>query len=373
MIKFLDLQKINAQYADELKKVAAEVIDKGWFLQGDRVNAFETEYSSFIGSKHTIACGNGLDALRLILKAYIELGVMQEGDEVIVPANTYIASILAITDNKLKPILVEPAIKTYNLDLSLIENHITPRTKAIMVVHLYGQTCWSEELERIAEKYNLKIIEDNAQAVGAYFFYKNGKKKRTGNLGDAAGNSFYPGKNLGALGDSGAVTTSNEELASVIWALANYGSERKYVNKYQGLNSRMDEIQAAFLSVKLKYLDKENEIRRIIADYYLSHIKNENIILPAQPQNRESHVRHLFVIRTKNRDKLQTYLTNNGIQTLIHYPIPPHKQECYKEWNNLNFPITEEIHRSELSLPISQVIETQEIEKIVILLNKYTS
>ncbi|MDL2323402.1 DegT/DnrJ/EryC1/StrS family aminotransferase [Bacteroidales bacterium OttesenSCG-928-A17] len=371
MIKFLDLQKINAQYADELKGVAAEVIDKGWFLQGDRVNAFETEYSSFIGSKHTIACGNGLDALRLILKAYIELGVMQEGDEVIVPANTYIASILAITDNKLKPILVEPNIDTYNLDLSLIENHITPRTKAIMVVHLYGQTCWSEELEYIAKKHNLKVIEDNAQAVGAYFFYENGKKKRTGNLGDAAGNSFYPGKNLGALGDSGAVTTNDDELASTIRALANYGSEKKYVNKYQGLNSRMDEIQAAFLSVKLKYMDQENEIRRTVAHYYLTHIKNENIILPIQPFNRESHVHHLFVIRSKNRDQLQEYLTKNGIQTLIHYPIPPHKQACYKEWNHLSFPITEEIHDTVLSLPMSSILKEEEISQICFTINKF--
>ena len=374
MIKFLDLQKINAQYADELKQVAAEVIDSGWFLQGERVKTFEQQYADYIGVKHTIACANGLDALRLILKAYIELGVMQEGDEVIVPANTYIASILAITDNRLKPVLVEPDIQTYNLDISLIEQHITPKTKAIMVVHLYGRACWSEQLEAIAKKYNLKIIEDNAQAVGAYChcgLAPQSPAKRTGSLGDAAGNSFYPGKNLGALGDSGAVTTNNDELAEVIRAIANYGSAVKYVNKYQGLNSRMDEIQAAFLSVKLKYLDAENEIRRKIADYYLKNIKNEKIVLPLLPENLQSHVHHLFVIRTKERDKLQTYLAKNDIQTLIHYPIPPHKQECYKEWNCLLFPITEQIHNEILSLPMSAVLSAYELENIINKINNF--
>ena len=369
MIKFLDLQKTNALYADELKQVAAEVIDSGWFLLGNRVKTFEQEYSNYIGSKHTIACGNGLDALRLILKAYIELNILQKGDEIIVPANTYIASILAITDNQLKPVLVEPDIQTYNLDISLIEQAITPKTKAIMVVHLYGQTCWSEELEAIAKRYNLKIIEDNAQATGAYYCSPTGKNKRTGNLGDAAGNSFYPGKNLGALGDSGAVTTNNDELASTIRALANYGSKEKYVNQYQGLNSRMDEIQAAFLSVKLKYLDKENEIRREIANYFFENIKNKQLILPIQPHNTLSHIYHLFVVRTEKREALQSYLTDNGVQTLIHYPIPPHKQKCYEEWNNHSYPITEKIHEEVLSLPISPVIEQSELEKIVSLLN----
>jgi len=371
MIKFLDLQKINAQCADELKKVSAEVIDSGWYLLGNKVNAFEEEYADFIGAKHAIACGNGLDALRLILKAYIELGFMQEGDEIIVPANTYIASILAITDNGLKPVFVEPDINTYNLDISKIEEKITNRTKGVMVVHLYGQVCWSEELEAIALKYNLKVIEDNAQAVGAYFFYEDNERKRTGNLGDAAGHSFYPGKNLGALGDSGAVTTNDDELASVIRALANYGSSQKYINQYQGLNSRMDEIQAAFLSVKLNYIDKENEIRRLVADYYVNNIKNKKIILPIQPVNKESHVHHLFVIRTENRDALQNYLTKSEIQTLIHYPIPPHKQTCYKEWNHLSFPITEEIHNTVLSLPMSAVIDQIELDTVVSLLNKF--
>jgi dTDP-4-amino-4,6-dideoxygalactose transaminase len=372
MIKFLDLQKINAQYADELKQVAAEVIDKGWCLLGERITTFEQLFCDYIGAKHTVACANGLDALRLILRAYIELGIMQEGDEVIVPANTYIATILAITDNRLKPVLVEPDIKTCNLDISLIEQTVTSKTKAIMVVHLYGRTCWSEELEMIAQKYDLKIIEDNAQAVGAYYFTNDGQRKRTGSLGDAAGNSFYPGKNLGALGDSGAVTTSDNELAATIRALANYGSHKKYVNKYRGLNSRMDEIQAAFLSIKLKYLDTENELRREIADYYMKNIKNELIVLPTPTEYRESHVQHLFVIRTKLRDKLQAYLTANNIQTQIHYPIPPHKQECYKEWKNLSFPVTEQIHDEVLSLPISPCLTGEDMAQIVDSVNLFT-
>jgi dTDP-4-amino-4,6-dideoxygalactose transaminase len=378
MIKFLDLQKVNAQYADELKQAAAEVIDKGWFLLGERVKTFEQQYSDFIGVKNTIACANGLDALRLIFRAYIESGVMQEGDEVIVPANTYIATILAITDNRLKPVLVEPDIKTYNIDFSLIEQAITSKTKAIMVVHLYGRACWSERLEELAFKYDLKLIEDNAQAAGACYFasstipFQKEKGVRTGNLGHVAGNSFYPTKNLGALGDSGAVTTNDDELAAVIRALANYGSQEKYINKYQGLNSRMDEIQAAFLSVKLKYLDTENEIRRKIADYYLENIKNEQVILPRQATYRESHVQHVFVVRTNQRDKLQSYLAENGIQTQIHYPIPPHKQACYKEWNHLTFPITEQIHQEIVSLPMSPYLSREETEQIIYTINKFT-
>jgi len=370
MIKFLDLQKINAQYADELKQAAAEVIDFGWFLLGERVKIFEQQYSDYIGVKHTIACANGFDALRLILKSYIELGIMQEGDEIIVPANTYIATILSITDSRLKPVLVEPNILTYNINFSLIENSITKKTKAIMVVHLYGRTCWSDYIELISKKHNLIIIEDNAQAVGAYYFGR-GIKKRTGGLGDAAGNSFYPGKNLGALGDSGAVTTNDDKLAEVVRAIANYGSAEKYVNKYQGLNSRMDEMQAAFLSVKLKYLDFENDFRRKIANFYFENINNEKIILPLNEMHKESCIQHLFVIRTKERNRLKTYLSDNGIQTLIHYPIPPHKQDCYKIWNKLTFPITEQIHNEALSLPISSVISEKEAEKIVCVINKY--
>ncbi|MDR1633090.1 MAG: DegT/DnrJ/EryC1/StrS family aminotransferase [Dysgonamonadaceae bacterium] len=372
MIPFLDLQKVNAQYAVELKRVAAEVIDSGWFLQGERVAAFEKQLSEYTGVRYAVSCANGLDALRLILKAYIETGFMEEGDEVIVPANTFIASILAITDNRLEPVLIEPDIRTYNISIADIESHITPRTKAIMVVHLYGCVCWSEKLEAIAEKYNLKIIEDNAQAIGAYYF-NNGVKKRTGSLGDAAGNSFYPGKNLGALGDSGAITTNDEILATTVRALGNYGSRQKYVFEYGGLNSRMDEIQAAFLSVKLKYLDAENEIRHNIAYYYVKNIINEKILLPLLPENKESHVHHLFVIRTANRDELLAYLKNHGVQALIHYPLSPHKQEAYqnKNWTIQSFPVTEKIHKEVLSLPISPVMEPEEVKQVVELLNHY--
>jgi len=380
MIKFLDLQKINAQYAAELKQAAAEVIDSGWYLLGERVKQFESNLANYIGVKHAIGVANGLDALRLILKAYIELGVMKEGDEIIVPANTYIATILAITDNRLKPVLVEPDINTYNLDLNLIEEHITERTKAIMVVHLYGLVCWGDKLEELAQKYNLKIIEDNAQAIGAEW-----EGRKTGALGDAAGFSFYPGKNLGALGDSGAVTTNDDELAEVVRAIANYGSKIKYQNEYQGLNSRLDEIQAAFLDIKLKYLNAENQRRREIAEYYLDKIINPAIILPKQNNKQQTtntkhrttnnlaHVWHLFVIRTQYRDKLQKHLTENGIQTVIHYPIPPHKQMAYKKWNDFNFLITEKIHEEVLSLPISPVIDNEAVMKVVYLINNYSA
>lgn len=360
MIKFLDLQKINKQYTDELKQVAAEVIDSGWYLLGERVKTFENDLKTYCNTENAIAVANGLDALRLILRGYIEMGILQEGDEVIVPSNTYIASILAISDNKLKPVLVEPDLETYNLDISKIEEAITPKTKAIIVVHLYGRVCWSERLEHIAEKHNLKIIEDNAQAIGAEW---NGIK--TGNLGDAAGFSFYPGKNLGALGDAGAVTTNDNELAETVRALANYGSRKKYENKYKGLNSRMDELQAAFLSVKLKYIDAENQKRREIAKNYIEGIKNKNIVLPRFPKNEKEHVWHLFIIRTKERKKLQEYLNNNQIQTLIHYPIPPHQQKAYEEWINQSFPISEKIHREVLSFPMGPGMVDEEINKII--------
>lgn len=368
MIKFLDLQKINAQYAEELKQAAAEVIDSGWYLLGERVKRFETNLANYIGVKHAIGVANGLDALRMILKAYIEMGIFKEGDEVIVPANTYIASILAITDNRLTPVLVEPDINTYNLDLDLIEEKITERTKAIMVVHLYGQVCWGTKLEELAKKYNLKIIEDNAQAIGAEW-----NSIKTGALGDAAGFSFYPGKNLGALGDAGAVTTNDDQLAEVVRALGNYGSKVKYVNNYQGLNSRLDELQAAFLDVKLKYLDAENQRRREIAQYYCENIKHPDIILPTangQQLKAKSHVWHLFVIYTQNRNKLQENLTQNGVQTLIHYPIPPHKQLAYMAWNDLSFPITEKIHNEILSLPISPVMDEDEAIKVISIINQ---
>ena len=365
MIKFLDLQKINAQYAAELKQVAADVIDSGWYLLGERVKQFENNLKAFQEGGRAVAVANGLDALRLIFKAYIELGFMQEGDEVIVPANTYIASVLAITDNKLVPVLVEPDLDTFNLDLNLIETKITSKTKAIMVVHLYGRVCWSSELETLSQKYNLKVIEDNAQGIGARW---NGI--RSGNLGDAAGFSFYPGKNLGALGDSGAVTTKDAKLAKAIRALANYGSAQKYVNQYQGLNSRMDEIQAAFLNVKLRYVDSETLRRQEIANYYIENVKNDKIILPNVGEIGE-HVWHLFVIRTANRDELQTYLQENGIQTLIHYPIPLYKQECYYEMIGISMPITEQIHEEVLSLPISPVMTNEEVEKVCNVINVF--
>lgn len=373
-IKFLDLQKINAQYAAELKQAAADVIDSGWFLTGERVAFFEKNLAQYNNSKHIIGVANGLDALRLILKAYIDMGIMQEGDEVIVPANTYIASLLAISDNRLVPVLVEPNLQSYNLDIDLIQQAITPKTKAIMVVHLYGQVCWNDKLVEIAKNNNLKIIEDNAQAIGAIF---NGTK--TGNLGDAAGFSFYPGKNLGALGDAGAVSTNDDQLAERVRALGNYGSKKKYVNEFQGLNSRLDELQAAFLDVKLKYIDTENQYRRQIAQRYLSEINNPNIILPVpvatqfSPAENKEHVWHLFVIRCEKRDALQNHLAEKGIQTLIHYPIPPNKQLAYKELNHLDFPITNTIHDQVLSLPISPVVTDEEVSMVIQALNSFSA
>lgn len=382
MIKFLDIQKITGSFEPQLSAAISRVVNSGWYLLGEEVSAFEKEYASYIGVKHCIGVANGLDALRLIFKAWIETGEMKEGDEVIVPANTYIASILAITDNRLKPVLAEPDMTTYNLDLSLVEKHITPRTKAIMVVHLYGRACWSEGLEQIAKKHKLRIIEDNAQAAGAVWSstlagatVSGPEARRTGSLGDAAGNSFYPGKNLGALGDAGAVTTNDDELAAVVRAIANYGSSRKYVFDYQGLNSRLDEIQAATLRIKLHRLDEDNRRRRQIAQFYHENISNPSIILPEASgangiEKNHGHVYHLFVIRHAERDRLQQYLTENGIQTLIHYPIPPHKQLAYRGWNNLAFPLTEQIHREVLSLPISQVMELEEAGFLCNVLNR---
>ena len=365
MIKFLDLQKINAQYEQELKEAANRVIDSGWYLMGKELETFEQNYASFCGVKYALGVANGLDALRLIFKAYIELGVMKKGDEVIVPANTYIASVLAISDNELVPVFVEPNINTYNLDVTKIEAAITSKTKAILTVHLYGQNSIDQQMLDICAKHHLKLVEDSAQSHGATW---NGKVM--GSIGDAAGHSFYPGKNLGALGDAGAVTTNDETLAKTIEALRNYGSHKKYENIYQGLNSRLDEIQAAFLNVKLKYIQKDIFERRRVANYYLEHIKNPAIILP-KVLNEEGHVWHLFVIRTSKRDELQKYMNDNGVQTLIHYPIPPHKQEAYASFNKLSFPITEKIHEEVLSLPISSVMSDDEIGKVVKALNNY--
>lgn len=370
MIKFLDLQKINELINLELEEAIKRVVNSGWYLQGIENQKFEEEYSNFIGTKYCIGVANGLDALIWILRAYIELGIMKEGDEVIIPANTYIASILAITENKLVPVLIEPDINTFQIDDSKIEEAITEKTRAIMIVHLYGRCAYTDKIGELCKKYNLKLIEDNAQAQGCYF--SNGKIKiRTGSIGDAAGHSFYPGKNLGALGDAGAVTTNNTELAETIRTLANYGSSKKYVFKYTGRNSRLDEIQAAILRVKLKYLDEDNNIRKAKAKIYLDNITNPNVILP-KINDFDSNVFHIFPILCIKRDLLQQYLTENQVQTIIHYPIPPHKQECYHQKYHLHLPITELIHNNEISLPISHIIKEDEIQKIIYLINKFT-
>lgn len=365
MIKFLDLLTINKQHKDELKKAFERVLDSGWYIMGDELKNFETEFAAYCGTKHAIGVANGLDALILIIRAYKEMGIFQDGDEIIVPANTYIASILAISANNLVPVLVEPNINTYNIDPALIESHITEKTKAILPVHLYGQLCDMKSINAIAQKHQLKVIEDSAQAHGA-----TSDGKRAGNFGDATGFSFYPGKNLGALGDAGAITTNDDSLNGSIRALLNYGSHKKYENLYKGVNSRLDELQAALLSVKLKTLDQETATKRAIANRYMAEINNGKIILPKVAEQ-DAHVWHLFVIRTHTREHLQQYLSNNGIQTVIHYPIPPHKQEAYKEWNDLNYPISETIHREVLSLPLSPVLKPEEVDYVIKVLNEY--
>ena len=365
MIKFLDLKKVNNQYIDEIIKAVSKVINSGWYLLGDENKKFEESYSNFIGTKYALGVANGLDALRLILRAYIELGIMKEGDEIIVPANTYIATVLAVTENKLIPIFVEPNEMNFQIDEDKIEQFITNKTKAVMIVHLYGACSYNKKINNICEKYNLKLIEDNAQAHGCHF-----ENKITGSLGDAAGHSFYPGKNLGGFGDGGAITTNDKDLYDVVKSLANYGSSQKYICNYKGLNSRLDEIQAAILNVKLKYLNNDIENRRKAAQYYYLNLKNQNIKLPII-ENWDSHVFHLFPIFSNRRDELQKYLNDNNIQTLIHYPIPPHKQICFKEYNNISLPITEKIHNEELSLPISPVITIDELNTIISLINNW--
>ena len=378
MIKFLDLKAINQSFEPALSQAVQRVVGSGWYLLGEEAKQFEKEYTTFCGAKHCIGVANGLDALRLILKAWIETGFMQEGDEIIVPANTYIASILAITDNRLVPVLVEPNINTYNIDPFLIEEKITHKTRAIMLVHLYGQMAMHPEIERLVEKYKLKLIEDSAQSQGAEYAQTNGEVKRAGNIGHAAGHSFYPGKNLGALGDAGAITTNDDELAETIRAIANYGSKAKYQNQYAGLNSRLDEIQAAVLRVKLERLEKDNQQRRLVSNYYLNHIYNKQVILPvvvnqSSPRGQSpSHVWHLFVIRHPNRALLQQYLEAAGIQTLIHYPIPPHQQGAYKQWNHLSFPVTEAIHRQVLSLPLSPLTTVAEMKAVADAVNEFS-
>ncbi|WP_127470645.1 DegT/DnrJ/EryC1/StrS family aminotransferase [Thiomicrorhabdus aquaedulcis] len=373
-VSFLDLKAINQQYTNEFEQAFDQVLNSGWYIQGSQVKAFEQEFADYCGTKHCIGVANGLDALILVLRAWKELGKLKEGDEVIVPANTYIASILAITENRLKPILVEPDAQTYNLSPGLVEQAITPNTKAILAVHLYGQLAPMPEIMAIAKKHNLLVLEDSAQSHGAHI---DGKK--AGNWGDASGFSFYPGKNLGALGDAGAVTTNDHQLAQTIRALGNYGSHKKYENLYQGLNSRLDEMQAALLSVKLKHLNAETQRRRQIAVAYTNNIKNPVITLPFTTQNitlanLDNHVFHLFVIRCKQREKLQTYLIEQGVQTLIHYPIAPHHQKAYKNnqaWSNQSYPITEAIHNEVVSLPISPVMTDEQVQTVIEAVNAF--
>lgn len=365
MVKFLDIAKITEKYSGEIHKAASRIIDSGWYLLGKETEVFEEQFARYMGTEHCVGVANGLDALRIILRAYMELGVMEEGDEIIVPANTFIASIIAITDNRLVPVFVEPDINTYQVDDTKIESVITSRTKGIMIVHLYGQCAYTEKIGEICRKYQLKLIEDNAQATGCKF-----KEKMTGSLGDAAGHSFYPGKNLGALGDGGAITTNDSSLADTVRSLANYGSSIKYVFDYQGYNSRLDEIQAAILSVKLSGLDQDNRRRKEIARYYLENIEHPGIALPVM-DNWESHVFHLFVVRSIRRDDLLKHLYDKGVQALIHYPVPPHKQRAYKEWNRMDLPITEKIHDEVLSLPISQVITDEEATLVIEAVNSF--
>lgn len=360
-VKFLDLHKVNERFRAQFDARFKQILDAGWYIRGKQDELFEKNFAAYVGSKYCVGVANGLDALNLVIKAY----GFGPGDEIIVPANTYIASILAITQNACTPVLVEPDMQTYNINPDLIEAAITPRTKAIMVVHLYGQAVQMQKIWELAKKYNLKVIEDAAQAHGAMYC-----GRRTGNLGDAAGFSFYPGKNLGCLGDGGCVTTNDEALAAKIRALANYGSDRKYHNLYKGINSRLDEIQAAVLDVKLPYLDTDNARRREIAAFYRKNITNPLITLP-QTYDEAAHVWHIFAVRTPKRDELQTYLKERGIETLIHYPLPPHKQPAYAEWNALSYPLSERIHREELSLPISPVMTDEEVQKVVEAVNEW--
>ncbi len=368
MIPFLSLKEVTALHGAEINEAVTRVVNGGWYLQGDENKRFEANYAKFIGTKHCIGCANGLDALIWIFRAYIELGVMHPGDEVIVPANTYIATILSITENGLVPVLVEPRLNTLEIDDDLIEKYITQKTKAICIVHLYGRNAYTDKIGALCMKYNLKLIEDNAQAHGC----EHTDGRTTGSIGDASGHSFYPGKNLGALGDGGAVTTNDSELAAAVRALANYGSQKKYVFKYTGRNSRLDEIQAAVLNVKLKYLVEDNAHRKMVANYYYDHIINPWVSLPDRLLD-EQNAYHLFpiLVAEGKRDALHDYLDKNGVGTVIHYPIAPHKQECYKAWNQMSLPITERIANEELSLPIGPSISMEDVESVVRLINNW--
>lgn len=365
MVKFLDLQMVNARYGEEIDDAVMRVSHGGRYLLGEELAAFEQEYADYIGTQYCVGCGNGFDALTLIIRAYKELGVMQDGDEIIVPANTFIATVLAISENNLTPVLVEPRLDTLELDDSLIEECITERTKAIMVVHLYGRCACTDTIGALCKKYGLKLIEDNAQAHGCMF-----QGQRTGSIGDAAGHSFYPGKNLGAFGDGGAVTTNNKALADTIRALGNYGSEMKYIFKYKGKNSRLDEFQAAILRVRLKHLDADNARRQRVAALYYNHLDKSIVTLPTRLPD-ENNVYHLFPILSKRRDMLQQYLEQNGIQTLIHYPTPPHQQECYRQFSQLHLPVTTQIANEELSLPISPALTDEEVQQIIHTINSW--
>lgn len=369
-IDYLNLKKINSEEEKEIKAAVGKVLESGWYLQGEANRLFASQYAAYIGTKHCVTCGNGLDALRLMLRAEMELGRLHQGDEVIVPANTYIATILAITSCGLKPILVEPSLAHLQIDDTLLEDALTERTRAVMIVHLYGKCAMTERIGQFCQKHHLLLFEDNAQAHGCQY-----KGKKTGSLGDAAAHSFYPGKNLGALGDAGAVTTNDEELAEVIRALGNYGSSKKYVFDYQGVNSRMDEIQAAVLSVKLSHLDAHNKKRQTLAELYLSLLKDKEdgrLQVPREMfADRAGNVVHIFPILSRKRDELQAYLSQKGIQTMIHYPIPPHHQKCYEEWANLSLPLTEKIHREELSIPCNQTMTRGDIERIAEAINEF--
>ena len=365
MIKFLDLQAVNAAHAAEIEEAILRATRSGWYLRGEETHRFEEAYARYIGCRHAIACGNGLDALRLILRAYVEMELMHEGDEVIVPANTYIASILAITDNRLKPVFVEPDIDTLQIDDTRIEAAITPHTRAIMIVHLYGRCAYTPHIGELCNKYNLLLIEDNAQAHGCTY-----QQKRTGSLGHAAGHSFYPGKNLGALGDAGCITTNDDKLAATVRALGNYGSDKRYVFQYCGYNSRIDEVQAAVLTAKLLHLDADNRHRATIAELYYKGINNPLVRLPRHVVP-EHNAYHLFPIFCDERDRLQQHLADCGIETLIHYPIAPHRQECYKEYAHLSLPVTEEIHRTELSLPIGPTMTIEEAQQVIMAVNEF--